>query len=112
MSEYLITARDGACRAGLSIQALRVVRLFSASNLTQGCQKIAVATWAFYHRLESKTSSTEILCAASRATLRCLMVHTVGKNIAQPGTDQSQTMFLGRRRGMALTIPLTGRDGR
>ena len=59
MSEYLITARDGACRAGLSIQALRVVRLFSASNLTQGCQKIAVATWAFYHRLESNRSSTE-----------------------------------------------------
>jgi hypothetical protein len=40
------------------------------------------------------------------------MVHTVGKNIEQPGTDQSQTMFLGRRRGMALTMPLTGRDGR
>jgi len=69
---------------------------FSASNLTQGCQKIAVAAWAFYHRLESNGSSTEILCAASRAIQRCLMVvHTVGKNIVQPGTDQSQTRFLG-----------------
>jgi hypothetical protein len=36
-----------------------------------------------------------------------MVVHTVGKNIVQPGTDQSQTMFLG-----ALTIPLTGRDCR
>src|SRR5260221_1577873 len=47
---------------------------FSASNLTQGCQKIAVATWAFYHRLESNRSSTEIFCAAPRPIQRCLMV--------------------------------------
>ena len=39
---------------------------FSASNLTQGRQKIAVATWTFYHRLDR--SSAEILCAGKRNT--------------------------------------------
>ncbi len=82
---------------------------FSASNLTQGCQKIAVATWAFYHRLESNRSSTEIFCAAPRPIQRCLMVvHTVGKNIVQPAADQSQTMF----RGIGKAWPLTGQDCR
>src|SRR5712691_6160224 len=41
---------------------------FSTSNLTQGCQKIAVATWTFYHRLESNRSSTEILRGVTRNT--------------------------------------------
>jgi len=41
-----------------------------------------------------------------------MVVHAVGKNIVQPGLDQDQTMFLSARAGMALTIPLMGRDCR
>ncbi len=37
-----------------------------------------------------------------------MVVHTVGKNIVQPGADQSQTMF----RGIGKAWPLTGQDCR
>src|SRR5258705_10645182 len=66
---------------------------FSTSNLTQGCQKIAVATWTFYHRLESNRSSTEILCAASHAIQRCLMVVHTARISSNPGRTKARRGF-------------------
>jgi len=110
MSEYLITARDGACRAGLSIQALRVVRFIFRNNYSR-LPENSCATWAFYHRLESNRSSTEY-SARRHAHTKVSHVTTVGKNIAQPGTDQSQTSFWVRRRGIGTHNTVDGRDGR
>jgi hypothetical protein len=41
-----------------------------------------------------------------------MVVHIVGNNIAQRGTDQSQKMFLGAREAWHSQYPLTGRDCR